>query len=602
MAVRGSAATRLRMRLNREEGLKALDKAVLDYGFVEGEPFSFEHHEYQIEIIKDTSQRISVRKCSQVGLSELMVQKTLATAALIPNIRIIFTLPTKEMAMSFSKDRFDNAILNSDHYSGLMAPGANGASQKKIGESMLYVGGTFGANAAISIPAEIIISDEVDFSNPTVLGKLNSRIRHARTVDEFGQRGFRSRFSTPTFHGYGIDIDFQKGDQRHYMCQCKHCNTWVLPSYESDMILPGYEGKIMDLRQEHVESNRFDLDKAYIQCSHCKRNLYESLMDPTRRKWVAMITETLPERSYQVHPWDVPLYNTAPAILRQISDYPLKSDFMNFVIGLPYSDAENTFMVGEAYKRQVSDVDMWIFRNCIIKASTVGGMDVGKTCHLTVLARVGPSLWHAVWMEKIVNTKANPATPEVLARYDFYRMVKLCIDAGPDITLVNLLLAAREGITSVVYVPEIRGPIPIAEKMDGDVINADRTKTLTLTMNRHNAGEIHYPHRDDVKNEVFDHLETTKKLREKNPDGTFSEKFIKTSKVDHWVHSLNYANIATLACDLLGLATVYHAVPSVGSVKVGGTAADKLESDKKKPQNHVLKGLFGMSQPRKTLR
>lgn len=51
----GSASSRLRMQLNRENRLSELDKVVTKYGFVNGKPYSFKDHEFQIEIIKDTA-------------------------------------------------------------------------------------------------------------------------------------------------------------------------------------------------------------------------------------------------------------------------------------------------------------------------------------------------------------------------------------------------------------------------------------------------------------------------------------------------------------------------------------------------------------------
>ena len=133
--------SRLRMRLDRTSGMSNLDEVVLKYGHANGKRWSFDEHEFQTEIIKDTSSRIAVRKCSQVGLSEVMVQKLLAMAASLNHVRIIFTLPTKEMAIAFSKDRIDGAIDQSDFYSGMVQAAANSASQKKIGSCVVYVSG-----------------------------------------------------------------------------------------------------------------------------------------------------------------------------------------------------------------------------------------------------------------------------------------------------------------------------------------------------------------------------------------------------------------------------------------------------------------------------
>lgn len=563
----GSVANRLRMQLNREEGLRELDKVVLKYGYANGRKWSFKDHEFQIEIIRDTRSRIGVRKCSQVGLSELMVQKTLAMCGTMQHTRVIFTLPTRDMAMPFSKDRFDSAIDQSDFYSGLVQKAQNSASQKKIGTCTLYITGSFGANSAISVPAEVVISDEVDFSNEAVLGKLNSRLRHASLVDEMGNRGIRMKFSTPTVEDYGVDAEFQAGDQRFYMVKCRHCHTWVLPDFFHDFIVPGFDKGMLEFNREDIRDTRYRIRDAYIKCSSCGKDLQDSLLDPERRQWVAKRPDVW-DHSYQVYPWDVPKYNTPPAIIKQIGDYPLKSDFYNFVIGLPYSDAENTFIVTDEHRRRTSDVQLWIYQQYIVTCQTVGGMDIGKTCHLIVKAKVGKH-WHVVWAEKIRNTRDDPATPQVLARFDYYRMARLCIDAGPDITLVNNLVGARPNITAVVYVQRVAGILPIAESAAGDVINADRTKTLSLTLAQHNAGEVHYPVKEELTKEIFAHLKTTKKIRQRGTDGDMVERFIKTDDTDHWVHALNYSTIAAMAVEDLGNAEIIGAAPMVGRVRVG---------------------------------
>ena len=70
-------------------------------------------------------------------------------------------------------------------------------------------------------------------------------------------------------------------------------------------------------------------------------------------------------------------------------------------------------------------------------------------------------------------------------------------------------------------------------------------------------------------------LKTTKKIRTKGPDGEMVERFIKTNDTDHWVHALNYSNIAALLVEDLGLSAMISAPPSVGKVKVGSNAGNK---------------------------
>lgn len=568
----GSVASRLRMQLNREAGLSELDKIVTKYGVVNGRPFTFKDHEFQIEIIRDTRSRQAVRKCSQVGLSELMVQKTLALAAVMKHTRAIFTLPTRDFAMAFSKDRFDSAIEGSDFYSSLVQKANNSASQKKIGSFTLYVAGSFGANQAISVPAEIVINDEVDFSNDVVLGKLSSRLRHAEMEDARGYRGMRMKFSTPTVHDYGIDKDFEAGHQAYYLVKCKHCQKWTLPHFLTDFYIPGFEDSIEHLRAPDINNPRYDIDGAKIRCPECRGDLWASLLDPDRRQWVAKKPDVW-EHSYQVNPWDAPKYNPPAVVLRQIADYPLISDFYNFVLGLPYSDADNTFNTEQDFRDRISDVEMWMFQRTLVTVTTVAGMDIGKTCHFVVLARVG-KYSHVVYTEKIENSRSDPATPRVLERVTYFKVAKMCIDAGPDLTLVNQLVDARSFISAVVYVRSIKGISVFEEKEEGRVINADRTKSLSDLLAKHNSQEIRYPMRQDVKEEVFAHLATTKKIRERSADGTMVERFIKTKTEDHWVHALNYANLAGMIVDFGNMTSIVGAL-GVGGVRVGSAAASR---------------------------
>lgn len=584
-----TASERLRMSLNREEGLAELDQIVLKYGMVEGKPYSFKDHEYQQEIIRDTRSRIDVQKCSQVGASEMAVQKALAIMAVMSYMRVMFSLPTKEMANAFSKDRFDGAIEQSDFYTSLVAAGGNAAGQKKLGSNMLYVIGTYGAKGAISVPAEFVISDEVDFSNDVVLGKLNSRLRHAKSVDEKGNRGYRFRFSTPTVDGYGINDGFSAGDQRYYMCKCEHCEKWVCPDFYTDFMIPGYTGAMASFTIDDARNERYDKEAAWIKCPSCDKDLFSSLINPARRQWVAKHPDVW-DHSYQVFPWDVPKYNTPAAIIKQFADYPLTSDFMNFVIGVPFMDAENSFITSKEWKDKTCTVDLWIYGLVAASAPTFGGMDIGKTCHLYVKTKVGKG-WHVVWMEKLKNTKEEPLAPLVVQRYDYFRMRKLCIDAGPDITLVNLLVGARPGIQAVVYTT-VGGIVPVHETKAGDVINADRTKTLTLTLKDHNSGNTLYPHKEDLRDELFEHLATTKKIRERDADGNMKERFVKNKKADHWVHAANYAKVAELSIEYIPDSVGPAGPATVSTAKVGGNhREDERKREAASDPISVLMGL-----------
>ena len=154
----------------------------------------------------------------------------------------------------------------------------------------------------------------------------------------------------------------------------------------------------------------------------------------------------------------------------------------------------------------------------------------------------------------------------------------------------TVAISARGGgrIQAVVYTV-VPGFIPIHLKPDGDTINADRTKTLSLLLTQHNNGENHYPHKEELRIELYKHLGTTKKIRERNALGDIVEKFIKTDKQDHWVHSLNYCNIAAMALEEFEDTSVVGSMPGTTSVKVGSAAEPKPELQ----VTGMLAGMFG---------
>jgi hypothetical protein len=493
-----------------------------------------------------------------------MVQKTMALASVMRHKRIIFTLPVVGMAAKFSKDRIDGLIDQSEYYRGMVVKANNSASQKKIGTNTLYIGGTFGDTGAISVPAEVVISDEIDFSNQTVLGKLSSRLRHA-SLDERGHRGYRFEFSTPTVDDYGIDERFQKGDQRYYMTKCSCCSTWVVPDYFEDFVIPGVDKPLIEIEKGDLQNTAYRFHEAWLKCPSCGNDLGPDLINPERRQWVAKHPDRW-EHSYQVYPWDVPTYNTPASIILQFGEYKRDEDFYNFVLGIPFSSPDNSFLVGLEHRERLSDAELWIFKECVVKSATVGGLDVGKTCHLIVTVKAGAHTY-VVWAEAIPNTITSPATEAVLERFDFFKMRKLVIDAGPDITLVNNLVSARGlgRISACQYVRSVPGLDIISEHDDGQLIKADRSKTMGAVMKAHNSGFIHYPR--TLVDDIWSHLKTIKKIRNLDVSGEDVERFEATG-ADHFGHALNYVNIARMALDEFQSGPAVAAPPTIKRLKM----------------------------------
>ena len=569
-------------------GIERLADSIERYGSLgTNKPWSWADHEMQIAIANDVSRRIAVRKCSQVGLSELNVQKCLAIAAQSPDSRIIFSLPNKKMSQQFSKDRFDSAIRNSPYYSRLVRKANNSAMQKLIGTTYLYVVGTFGESEAISIPANFVINDEVDFSNQEVLGLMDSRLRH-QEQDEHGDGGYRFMFSTPTVEDFGIDIHYHSGDKKHYAVKCKGCGHEQVPEYETQMVLPGFDRPIGEFSSIDLASDRYDLDQAKLVCRHCGQCLYQngSLFDPTRRRWIA----EAPGKhisSYQICPWDVPKFNKPKAILRQVQQYKSEESFFNFVLGLPRTTADNSFVVNEIFrKEQRSPIEYpMATTNLPNDMSLVIGMDVGKTCHLVVGTPTevdGRRRIAVIWAVAFTSSDTKSTVDQAKEIFDYYQPKHMCVDAGPDITLVEELVKHGRGrIQAVEYARSVEGLNMYTEKdkdQSGDfyrVLRADRNKVMGKLMAEHNKGQIYYP--ASTSKDIFKHLKAVKRITNAKANDANEIVRYTNNGDDHFAHAMAYMRVAYEVVELENFVDpTFHMPPAVAGVRMRSTSDDDM--------------------------
>ena len=302
--------------------------------------WSFDEHEFQLDIVNDSANDMVVKKCSQVGLSEVAVRSTLGMIDVNPNSTAIYTLPTGGFATNFVKSRFDPVIDSSPELRLKVDPDTDNTSLKKIGGSFLYIRGTFTQTAAISVPADILVHDEVDFSDQTTLTSFTSRLGHVKEEDII-----RRRFSTPTVSGFGVSLLFEQSTQNWYAVKCSHCETWQIPLFERDVVIPGFDGNVLkDLEKEDLTDPRYQFDHAYLECPKCKQELsVANLANPERRQWVAARPGHA-RSGYQVQPFDVPTINPVSRTLRALDDFDRKADWVNFKVGRDFQDSETSFI------------------------------------------------------------------------------------------------------------------------------------------------------------------------------------------------------------------------------------------------------------------
>ena len=561
-----SFLNRIANAVDRSASLAHLSEWICKHTRLEGKPFSFKHHEYQPDILDDPHSRKNIKKCSQVGLSELSVRLTLAFLGVSRSKRAIYTLPTSRFASKFSKDRFDPVIEESEFLTSMRVKSADSAEMKRLGSSTLYLNGTYGQSAAISIPAHMLIHDEIDFSDASVVATYQSRLRHAEE-DEYGFKGITYRFSTPTVKGFGISEAFEHSTKKYYLVKCSRCNEWAAPDFFRDTVLPGFDDDLSKFSQADAKNPNFDLQKAYIACHKCGSDLTHDLKDPARREWVPMHPNAR-EAGWQVNPFDVPVYNTIPSLLLQAADYKRMGDWHNFSLGLEYEDADNTFLNDPFSKGRQSQ---WTTPE-MGAVGTFAGVDVGKISHL-IIGKELDGKTEIIFAEKIKMTGDIQLAEKLKERMDQFGVGLLVIDAMPDFsTALTLIGMCRPGQVYANYYaqhPPKNKLTNLIVKEAESVISAYKTGVFDDMCKAHNGYAISYPDHpemDDVKR----HMKNLKKII--NTQASVVEEaqgiWINTGE-DHYGHAMNYAMIARDLMEQLFGSMLFSMPPLVSKVAMG---------------------------------
>lgn len=547
--------------------------------------WSFENHEFQKGILNDSHNHVVCRKCSQVGLSEIVVRLQLALLAIYQSTTAIYTLPTTAFARQFTKSRIDPVIDQSPLLKDLV-PSSNDSSElKQLGTSFLYVRGSFGQGAAISIPADILINDEVDFSNQQALTTFSSRLGHAKLGDG---KGIRREFSTPTVEGYGVSKTFSLSSQQHYMVKCDGCHTWQALDFFDDVVIPGFDAPTIEFDKEDIGEH--DISKAFLACPGCRhRFTVANLNDPDKRQWVAKRPDAAIS-GYQVYPFDVPTINPPSRTLEYLRDYERKADWVNFKVGLPYEDAETSFLVERI--RQYSTAS-WTVPGQGAGSGCVMGVDVGKTSWVVIGKRVKHST-DILYMERVKQDGNDYLHTRLQQLIDWFGVICCVVDAAPDFsTALKLVERNYSGrVYGNYYVRSLPAQMTSMQAdPDKGTIKSIRTLTFDELAQRVNTGSIQWPKHTEM-DLMETHLGNMKRVSEMSNQGELVHRWVKTGD-DHYAHALNYMGLADKLVDKGSTAHVTPTLPLAGTAKVSSEALGEEDGDSHHPllrQRRLMNG------------
>ena len=534
--------TSVRSDVFGEFQLSQLADWIEKHTLVRGQPWSFKGREYQQRILESEAPTIVVKKCSQVGLSELAMRRALALVDIIDGFNVIYTLPTTQFAQKVAKTRIDPIIESSSRLQSKLSRQVDSASVKRIGSGHIYISGTFTVNEVISVPADAIIVDELDFSNQENVANLQSRLTAS---------AYRWWFylSTPTLPNFGIDAQFQATKRHYNHCKCVHCGKWYLPDFLTQTRIPGYQGDLLAINKQTLGHIRWQ--EAEMFCPHCKKVADHS---PQHRSWVCENpTDNFDGEGFQVSPTDAPSIISAADLVQWSTRFKRKVDFVNYHLGQVMEDGDSG----------LSDEDLHLMEMVgqrALHGFKVFGLDMGTECHLTVGVTDGEGRLTVIHKERLNYRTLETDLNRLIAQY---RPTTIVADSQPYVETIHRLQSTIYNLYGSVYVhTKDLQPFKVIDQpedaqrslLDRRQVNVNRNVALNILMDDIRAGRVGVL--VDGEQELFrTQLQDMKRTAGgvKAFNGEFggedveaeSYVWVKTKGNDHYHHSLLYCHVAS---------------------------------------------------------
>jgi hypothetical protein len=538
---------------------------------INGRPYRFKDHEYQERIMGDESQEVVIRKCSQVGISEMSIRMALGLARLMPAYSVIYTFPTAAFAQKYVKTRVDPVIKGSDDLRAAVSQDMDSSEAKRIGSyGYVYFGGAQSTNAAISVMADHLIHDELDFSDEEVISQFQSRLTHS----PFKRK---TKLSTPTFPNGPIDTAFQRS-RRHWMfVHCEHCNHRFIPDYYQHVHVPGW-GRGEELKKitaDNLHTTRYQ--GAYVFCPRCDKA--PSLL-PAHREWVCEnIDDKYLATGYQVQPFDAPNIISTPYLVECSTQYKRLTDFVNFGLGKPDEDAESGLQPADLDAAGIQ-MDRSPFTTHVI------GADQGILCRIMIAGMAEDGTMVVVHTEQVPVQHFKKRYRELCVEY---RITAKVVDSQPyvetvmalqedDPNLYGAFFVRREKLE--LYATHTREENEAEGKTAMRDVQINRNKALDLLMDDIRTGGVKI-RKDDNWSDVKAQCTDMKRVKMLNSENEFVFNWVKSSKKNEHFHmALLYCWIAM---KLRGTTVggFGRGMPGVSTFKLSDSA-QRLPGDPKK--------------------
>ena len=468
---------------------------------LDGEPFSFEYHEYLQEPYRDDHPDQVEMKSTQMGCTTRAMLRLTYGARFRGYRGILYLFPSRTDVTEFSKSRISTLIDENPETIGSWLQETDSANLKKIWNGFLYLRGMKSTIGLKSIPVDFLIFDELDEAPQQAIKFAMARMAHSEYKHV-------QKISNPTLPDFGIDAAFQETDQRYWLLRCSRCGKYTcMEDTFPDCLL---------------EVN----DRVIRACSKCKSEL-----NPSIGRWIPRRPSIKDKRGY--HYSQLFSHFVDPAdVLQEFRTTKNLTLFYNLIIGIPWVEATNRLEISEV---------LALCGNKGNASSDPGpcfmGVDQGKDLHV-VISKIKDQKQGV-----IIHLGIQKDWSELDALMQRFHVSRCVVDALPETRNARAFAEKhKRKIFLNYYNVHQKGSYRWNEK--DLTVSCDRTESLDASHVEIQDGELVIPRESDIVREFAQHCHNTaKRLEEDEETGSKRYVYVKLGD-DHFRHALNYSTMA----------------------------------------------------------
>jgi hypothetical protein len=403
-------------------------------------------------------------------------------------------------------------LLADNPFLGRLLTDTDTAGLKRIGSAHLYLRGMQSTVGLKSVPADMLVFDELDEATPEARSLARERLAHSdykRIVE----------LSNPSLPEYGIDEAYQASDQRHWTIQCGACGAWTALEREFPKKL-GEEVKIILPRED---------GSFYRACLKCGNEL-----DVDRGEWVADFPGRL-AHGYRISQLFSSKVDPAE-ILQEYRKTRFPERFFNLKIGIPWADLERRLDVASVLC-VCSNVPMQ--EKAEADGHSIMGVDTGKDLHAVIL-RDAPDDSET---GHVVHLAVCQEFAELDALMERFKVERCVIDGLPETHATRDFAHRHRGKVFMCFFNETQRGSAHWEHAT-QIVQVNRTEALDASRAAVRQKKLVLPRRTPLVELFAQHMTADAKvLEEDEATGAKKYRYIRTGE-DHFSLAFTYAWMA----------------------------------------------------------